>query len=230
MNKKGKLIVLDGIDGSGKATQTKLLAKRLIKEGKKVKTIDFPRYEKNFFGALIGECLSGIHGDFIGVNSHIASVLYAADRFESSKQVKGWLEQGYIVLADRYVSANQIHQGGKIENVKERKDFLEWLDTMEHKVFNIPRPDLVVYLDVPFEVSREWLKKKVLLRKKKYLKGNKDVAEDNLLHLKNSRESALSLAKQHKNWTKVTCCEGMVCMLPEQVHEQVYEKVSAIVK
>ncbi len=96
---------------------------------------------------------------------------------------------------------------------------------MEHTIFGIPRPDLVVYLDVPFEVSREWLKKKVALRKKKYLKGNKDVAEDNLLHLKLSRDSALSLAKTNKNWIKIICCQGMTCMLPEQVHEHVYESV-----
>lgn len=223
--KKGKLIVIDGIDGSGKATQVNLLKNHLLKEGVKVKTIDFPRYGENFFGTLLGECLAGRRGDFIGVDSHIASVLYAADRFESSKTIEKWLKQGYTVIADRYVSANQIHQGGKIENASDRKKFLAWLDTMEHGIFGIPRPDLVIYLDVPFEVSREWLKKKVLLRKKKYLKGNKDVAEDNLMHLKLSRDSALMLARTNKNWVKVTCCQGMVCMLPEQVAEHVYDFV-----
>jgi dTMP kinase len=226
-NKKqqGRLIVIDGIDGSGKATQVALLKKRLIKDKIKVKTIDFPRYGDNFFGSLIGECLSGALGDFIGVNSKIASVLYAADRFESSKKIKEWLEQGYCVIADRYVSANQIHQGGKIKDLKERKEFLKWLDIMEYKVFNIPRPDLVVYLDVPFEVSKQWLQNKVAQRKKGYLKGRKDVAEDNLLHLKNSRESALMLQKENKNWIRVECCDGMVCMLPDQVNDVVYESV-----
>ncbi len=223
--KKGKLIVIDGIDGSGKATQVALLKKRLQKEKVKVKTIDFPRYKTNFFGALIGECLSGAYGDFIGVHSRIASVLYAADRFEASKHIRAWLDQGYHVIADRYVSANQIHQGGKIHNIEERKEFLQWLDRMEHKILEIPRPDLVIYLDVPFEVSREWLQKKVAQRKKGYLKGRKDVAEDNLEHLKNSRNSALALEKEHKNWSRVTCCEGMVCMLPEQVGEHVFEIV-----
>ena len=92
---------------------------------------------------------------------------------------------------------------------------------MEYKVFKIPRPDLVIYLDVPFEVSREWLKQKVAQRQKKYLKGRKDVAEDNLLHLKKSRASALSLVKQNKNWVRIKCCQGMVCLAPEQVHERV---------
>lgn len=224
-NKKGKLIVIDGIDGSGKATQAALLRKRLQKAGVKIKTIDFPRYDSNFFGHLIGEYLSGKYGDFIEVAPRLASVLYAADRFESSKNIKKWLDEGYVVVADRYVSANQIHQGGKISDLGERKEFLKWLDTMEHKVFGIPRPDLVIYLDVPFEVSKEWLEQKVAQRKKKYLNGRRDVAEDNLIHLKNSRESALYLEKANKNWTRVTCCDGMVCMLPEAVGEEVYKIV-----
>jgi len=228
--KKGKLIVIDGIDGSGKATQVALLEKALKKDKVKVKTIDFPRYYDNFFGGLIGEYLSGKYGDFIQTDPRVASVLYAADRFESSKKIQKWIDDGFVVLADRYVSANQIHQGGKIEKTSERKKFLEWLDKMEYEVFGIPRPDLVIYLDVPFEVSKEWLKKKVTQRSKKYLKGKKDVAEDNLLHLQASRNSALYLEKNNKNWEKVTCCKGMVCMLPEEVHKQVLDLVKNKIK
>ena len=114
-NKTGKFIVIDGIDGSGKATQTKLLTNRLKNLGVKVKAIDFPRYYDNFFGKLLGEYLSGVYGDFTQVDPRVASVLYAADRFESSQQIKKWLATGYTVIADRYVSANQIHQGGVYE-------------------------------------------------------------------------------------------------------------------
>ncbi len=223
--KKGKLIVIDGIDGSGKATQVALLEKRLRKEKIKVKTIDFPRYQDNFFGKLIGEYLSGVYGDFIGMDPRVASIMYAADRFETSDIIRKWLDAGYVVVADRYVSANQIHQGGKISDSKERREFLKWLDVMEYSVFKIPRPDMVIYLDVPFEVSMGWLKKKVAQRKKTYLKGRKDVAEDNLLHLKTSRETALGLQKQNKDWEKVECCKGTVCMLPEGVHELVFALV-----
>ena len=228
--KKGKLIVVDGIDGSGKATQVKLLEKKLKEKNVKVKTIDFPRYYGNFFGKLIGEYLSGIYGDFTKIDPRVGSVLYAADRFESSAQIQKWIDHGFVVIADRYVSANQIHQGGKIADVKERKKFLEWLDVMEHSVFKIPRPDLVIYLDVPFEVSKIWLQKKVALRKKKYLKGRVDVAEDNLTYLKNSRESALILHKQKKNWEKIECCKGTVCMLPEEVHQHVFKIVKEKLK
>lgn len=220
--RKGKLIVIDGIDGSGKATQTAFLAKRLREEGLKVKTIDFPRYYDNFFGELIGQYLSGKFGDFTEVDPRIASVLYASDRFESSSAIKKWLDEGFIVVSDRYVSANQIHQGGKIKSISSRKKFLKWLDTMEYGIFKIPKPDLVIYLDVPFEVSKKWLENKVLKRSKKYLGKRKDVAEDNLMYLKNSRESALYLNKINKNWDKISCCKGNVCMFPEQVHEKVF--------
>ena len=106
--KKGKLIVLDGSDGSGKATQTRFLLARLKKEGYRVKTLDFPQYEKNFFGKLIGECLVGDYGDFVKIDPHIGSVLYAADRYESKPVIERWLKQGFVVVLDRYVSSNQI--------------------------------------------------------------------------------------------------------------------------
>lgn len=222
---KGKLIVIDGIDGSGKATQVKLLKNRLIREGYRVKSIDFPRYESNFFGSLIGEFLTGKYGDFVKMNSRAVSVLYAADRFESSSQIKKWIEEGSVVIADRYATANQIHQGGKIRNIKERKEFLKWLDKMEFGVFKIPKPDLVVYLDVPFETSRQRLLEKSAIDKKKYLKGGKDIVEENLRYLKDSRQSAILLARENKNWQMVECCKGKVCMNPEEVGEVVYKIV-----
>ncbi|MGM0482396.1 MAG: dTMP kinase [Patescibacteria group bacterium] len=223
MKRKGKLIVIDGIDGSGKATQADLLKKRLTKEGFKVKSIDFPRYYDNFFGAFIGECLSGEHGDFIKTNPRVVSVLYAADRFESLKDINKWLHEGFWVIADRYVSANQIHQGGKIKDPRKRKEFLDWLEKMEHQVFGLPYPDIVFYLDVPLEVSRSWLKNKEAQKNKRYLKGKKDVAETDIDYLKNSRNTALSLERRNDNWIKILCCPKGVVLSPEEVHRKVFE-------
>lgn len=227
---KGKLIVIDGIDGSGKATQVNLLKNRLKKEGYKVKSIDFPRYESNFFGKVIGEFLTGKYGDFVKMNSRAVSVLYAADRYESSTEIKKWLEDGFVVIIDRYASANQIHQGGKISNLKERREFMKWLDKMEYSIFKIPKPNLVIYLDVPLEVSLERLKEKTAKDKKKYLKGGKDMVEESILYLKNSRNSALLLAKENKNWIKIECCRGGVCMSPAEVSGKVYEIVKKKIK
>ena len=148
MAKQGKLIVIDGTDGSGKSTQIALLVNHLKKEGQKVQVVDFPEYYNNFFGKFIGHCLTEQYYNFVRVHPKIASVLYAADRFESKDKIENWLKKGYIVIADRYVSANQIHQGGKIANIKKRKAFIKWLDEMEYGVFKIPRPNVVFYLNL----------------------------------------------------------------------------------
>ena len=123
--KKGFFIVIDGTDGSGKATQTKLLAEKLKKSGRKVKTIDFPQYENNFFGKMVGRYLSGEFGKSSEVSPYLASILYAGDRFEEKETIEKWLNEGFVVIADRYASSNQIHQGGKISNSAKRKEFLD---------------------------------------------------------------------------------------------------------
>ncbi len=111
---KGKLIVIDGTDGSGKATQVALLKERLIKENHHIQSLDFPQYYNNFFGGMVGDALAGRLGDWAGTDPKIASVIYAADRFESSKQIQEWLDSGIHVILDRYVSSNQIHQGARL--------------------------------------------------------------------------------------------------------------------
>jgi len=228
--KQGKFIVIDGTDGSGKATQTALLEKRLKKEGYRVKKIDFPRYDKNFFGKLIGECLVGDYGDFISLDPHIASVLYAVDRFESSGEIKKWLTEGFIVLADRYVSSNQIHQGSKISDPAKRKQFLHWLDKMEYGVFNIPKPNLIIFLDVPISITQKLLKFKGQTEKKKYLKGKKDQAENDLTHLEKSRTNATSIVKKGNNWRKINCTEAGEIKSREQIHGLVFKEIKKVVK
>ncbi|HWB33907.1 MAG TPA: dTMP kinase [Candidatus Paceibacterota bacterium] len=219
LDKRGKLIVIDGSDGVGKATQTKLLIERLKKEKIPVETMSFPAYEENFFGKLIRESLDGLHGDFIGLDPHIASTLYAADRFESKAKIERWLAQGKIVVLDRYVSANQLHQGGKIRDDKKRKVFLEWLDIMEHKVFAIPRPDLVVYLHLPTELSLKLIDQR----------GKKDLAEKNVAYLTHAKESALKIIKNTNHWVKIDCSKKDTILPREVIHEKVYAATGNII-
>lgn len=227
--KKGRLIVIDGTDGSGKATQTKLLLSRLKKEGFTVKTLDFPQYQANFFGQFIGECLAGEHGDFVSVEPYIASTLYAADRFESKKKLEGWLRSGAVVVLDRYVSANQIHQGGKISDAKKRKKFLEWLEKMEYSVFGIPRPDAIVYLDVPTTTSQKLLAGKGQKEKKVYLKRRKtDVVENSTKYLSDSRQSALSLVKKLNNWIRIDCTKKGEMQSREAIAEMVWGNLKSV--
>lgn len=230
MKRKGRLIVIDGADGTGKATQVKNLLARLKREGYRAKSLDFPQYEKNFFGALIGQALTGAYGDFIALDPHIASVLYAADRFESKATIEKWLAQGFVVVLDRFVSANQIHQGGKIADAKERKQFLEWLEQMEFGVFGLPRPNLILYLDVPMEVSEKLLGEKTSFSKKKYSKGKKDLAESDAKHQRDARVSALKMIQKNNHWVKIPCAERGVLLSREVIAERIWQRVQTLKK
>jgi dTMP kinase len=225
MRKKGIFIVIDGIDGVGKATQTELLVRRLENEKIKVKKIDFPQYYNNVFGKLIGECLAGKHGAFLELDPKITSVLYAVDRFESKSQIERWLKEGYVVVADRFVSSNQIHQGGKIKNIKERKEFLEWLDIVEHKIFNVPRPDIIVYLSLPVAFSTLLLSQKSSKEKKQYLEGRDDLAENDIKHLVDSKKSAIDIIKKLNNWVRIDCARGGKILAREVINEHVYNSI-----
>jgi len=230
MAKRGKLIVIDGTDGSGKATQVKLLRMRLVKEGHTVKLLDFPEYYKNFFGKFIGHCLSEQYYNWVNIHPKIASIAYAADRWESSKKIQEWLNKGYIVLANRYASANQIHQGGKIPNAKKRESFIKWLNEMEYEVFKIPRPDMVFYLRVPMNVILKLIKERNKKTSRAYTGKRKDIVEGNIPYLTNSNKAALWLSKTQKGWIKIECVKHGVMDARGNIHQEIYEKVKKIIK
>jgi len=228
---KGKLIVIDGTDGSGKATQVSYLNEHLKKEGYKVKIVDFPEYYKNFFGKFIGHCLSEQYYNFLNVHPKIVSIIFAADRWESSREMREWLEKGYIVIANRYVSANQIHQGGKVKSSKKRADFIKWLNQMEYEVFGLPRPDITLYLSLPIKIVLELLEKRNSSKmKREYLKKKKDVHESDVNFLINSRKSALKLEKEVPNFIKIECSQKGKILSREDVHDMVYKEVKKILK
>jgi len=137
---EGKFIVLDGTDGCGKATQTKLLVDRLRKEGNSVFMLDFPQYGERS-AALVEDYLNGKFGSAEEVGPYRASIFYACDRFAASREARSKIENGEICISNRYVSANMGHQSGKIANLEERDKFLAWLENLEYRIFGIPRPD-----------------------------------------------------------------------------------------
>lgn len=221
----GKLIVIDGGDGAGKATQTKLLVERLVAEGHQVETMDFPRYENNTFGKLIRRCLDGHHGDFIGTDARIASPLYALDRYESSSELRGWLDAGKVVILDRYVSSNMMHQGAKMRDEAELMEFLEWLDHIEHGVLSIPRPHKIIYLDVPHHV-RSILKARAAKEGKHG--GRLDQAEKDQAHQIAAEAQARAIVSRLNDWEAVACCEGVELRPIEDIHEDIYRVVSQV--
>lgn len=216
---QGKLIVIDGTDGSGKATQTKKLLERLITEGFLAETMDFPQYKNNFFGRLIRRFLDGEFGKPTDISPYLASVLYACDRNESSDKIKRWLSEGKIVVLDRYASASQIHQGSKIKDDAEREEFLKWLDEMEFGTFGIPRPDIIIYLDVATGTARELIMNR----------GIGDNAENDINHQAASREQSLRLVASSNNWKRISCEEDGKLLPVEAIHEKIWEIVKAMI-
>lgn len=225
---KGLFIVLDGNDGSGKATQAKLLRDYFASKGISCEKVDFPAYEENFFGGFIGECLAGQHGDFVNMDPKIASVLYAADRFESSVRIRQLLNAGTMVIADRYASSNQIHQGGKIADPAERESFLRWLERMEYEVFGIPRPNAVLYLRVPLAASLALLQEKRAVKSNVLKEGEKDTVESDTAYLENSVETAEWLLGNQKNWMGIDCMKGDELRTREEIHADVVHAVEGM--
>jgi len=219
---KGKLIIIEGIDGSGKATQTKKLVERLRQEGKQVETFSFPRHGQEFFGKLVDRYLNNEFGDAAELDPHIASVFYACDRWEAKDMILGWLGSGKTVVLDRYATSNMGHQLSKIKNTKEKEEFLAWLDKMEFEVFKIPRPDKVIYIRVAVEKVIELIKKRA---QKEYIDGRKDGLESNRKHLETTAETYQWICQKYNYWEKVECMKNRELLTVEEIHEKIWEKI-----
>lgn len=228
MNKK-KLIVIEGTDGSGKKTQTDYLKKRLEKEGFRVEKRDYPNY-KNFFGIWIGRFLSDPKYGWVNISPIIASVFYAANRWLDKEDLKKIIQHNDMVIFDRYVSANQIHQGGKIKDIAERKEFLKTLDMLEYEVFGIPKPQIVFFLDLPVALSEQLLKKRDQKTSREYLGGKADVHETNTEFKKNSYETAVWLSETQPGWIRINCVKDNEIRSEEDIHEEIYTKLMDFLK
>lgn len=222
----GKLIVIEGIDGSGKGTQAKLLASRLTRGGFKTAAISFPQYGKKSAG-LIEEYLNGIYGD---VNPYAASLFYAVDRFDASIKIKKLLAEGQIVVLDRYVDSNAGHQGAKISDLNERGRFLEWLYETEYKILGVPQPDIIVILKIEPKTAQSNVGKKDA---RGYLEAGKthDILEADIAHLENAQDSYLWLAERHpETHIVVECMAAGELMLPEKIHEKIWSVIAPVLK
>lgn len=226
-NMFGKLIVIEGTDGSGKGTQLELLKKRLDAEGVSNVNFSFPQYGKKSAGP-VEEYLNGKYGEPNELNPYAASIFYAMDRFDLSREIRDALKEKLVIL-DRYVDSNAGHQGGKISNPEEREKFVEWLYDLEFRILGVPRPDLVVILHVPAEIGQQLVAKKVA---RSYLeKGTHDKHEGNLEHLKNAEASYLWLAEQHPQDHKIIeCVEDGKILAPEVIHQKVYNLIAPLLK
>lgn len=218
----GKLIVIEGTDGSGKSTQFSLLCRRMEAEGRAFRRIVFPRYQEES-SALIRLYLGGAFGDRPGdVNAYAASSFYAVDRFASYRQDWGtYYEAGGLVLSDRYTTSNAVHQGSKVPH-EERADFFRWLYEYEYRRLGLPRPDLVCYLDMPTGLSVS------LLRSREEVTHTQaDIHERDSAYLAQCRTCAQEAA-QVLGWQKIPCARDGALRSIEDIHSDIWSAVQQV--
>jgi dTMP kinase len=213
-----RTISIEGSDGAGKETQTNLLVSHFERQGKKVGRVSFPRYNQTLGGTLLYEVMKGERSDnyaFSKVAPKIASKLYAMDREESLPFLNNLISNNDVVVFDRYVESNLLHQGGKFDSTEERTAFAEWLVKLEYDDIKLPKPDEVVYLSLPFWLSR----KRAELRS--VSGGSKlDAVEKDLDYVKRGHDSGIFYA-EHFNWHVVEGLKDKRELTPEEIHQQV---------
>ena len=220
----GKLIVFEGTDGTGKSTQFALLTKRLQNENVSFRRLQFPQYLEPS-SALIRMYLNGEFGENPNdVNAYAASTFYAVDRFASYQRVwKNDYASGGLILSDRYTTSNAVHQGGKLEG-KAREEFFSWLYDLEFTRMGLPKPDLVLWLDMPVEIAE------TLMRKRESDTGTKaDIHEQDEAYLRACRENAKKGAERG-SWQRIGCSKDGAMRTVAAIHEEIYRRETELLK
>ena len=220
----GKLIVIEGTDGSGKSTQFRLLTQRLENENITFQKLVFPQYAEPS-SALIRMYLGGEFGSKpTDVNAYAASTFYAVDRYASYKKVWGnWYENGGLVVSDRYTTSNAVHQASK-EPAERQHAFLKWLYELEYDRLGLPRPDLTIYLDVPTDFTEQLMR-----RREADTNTTADIHEQDLEYLSTCRRTGKAAAEYY-GWTVIRCVKDGAMRSIEDIHEEIYRHVAAILE
>ena len=215
----GKLIVIEGTDGSGKSTQFKLLTERLEREGRQFQKLVFPQYAEPS-SALIRMYLGGEFGTKPSdVNAYAASAFYAVDRYASYKKVWGeYYENGGLIVSDRYTTSNAVHQASK-ESPETRSEFLKWLYEFEYDRLGLPRPDLTIYLDVPTDFTE-----KLMRHREADTNTKADIHEQDLTYLATCRRTGKAAAEFY-GWNVIECVKDGAMRSIEDIHDEIYRLV-----
>lgn len=223
----GKLFVIEGTDGSGKQTQLEKLVEKLKENNYEFKTVTFPNYDSPS-SSLVKMYLSGEFGDNPkDVNAYVASTFYAVDRYATyKKDLESFYESGGIILADRYTTANMVHQAGKISDLKEREKFLNWLFDLEFRIFGLPKPTKVFFLNMPPKKSEELIKDR--MNKFSHQKA-KDIHEKDPKHIEESYLAACSLINKY-SWYEVKCVKDNKIRSIDDIHNEIYNEVLLHIK
>lgn len=203
-----KLFVIEGVDGSGKSTQLKLLSEYITRKGFICEFLHFPRTDAPYFGELIARFLRGEFGSLNEVDPYLVALLYAGDRKDASEKIKEWLGKRKIVLLDRYTYSNIAYQCAKIDDQVAQDKLIKWILTLEFDHFAIPRPDLNLFLDVPFSFTEKKLLSSRSGDDRNYLNGTRDIHEQSLNFQKKVRDMYLKVARTDNRLAVVNCCNS----------------------
>jgi dTMP kinase len=202
-----KFVVIEGIDGSGKSTQIGLLRKHLELKKISYRYLHFPRTDSPFFGELISMFLRGDLGELQNVNPYLIALIYAGDRHDAKDLINGWLKEGHLVIVDRYVSSNIAFQCAKIRKSEEQAKLKHWILNFEYEYYKIPRPDVELFLDVPFSFTEKKLKIARKGNDRNYLNGQADIHEQNLEFQKDVRKIYLELTEEISGFCRIDCSD-----------------------
>ncbi len=222
-------IVLEGLDGAGKSTQFKLLRDMYAQRGIECEYLHFPRFDAPVYGDLIARFLRGDLGSLEQVNPYLVALLYAGDRADAAKQINAWLAEGKIVIVDRYVYSNIGYQCAKITDRDKRKELMEWILDVEYSHFAIPRPDISLFLDVPFAFTKARLSEEREGDDRSYLNGAADIHESSLSLQESVRAVYLEAAECDEGLDIINCStqEGSMAQ-PQLIFERICKRIKQL--
>lgn len=224
-----KFIVIEGLDGSGKSTQIDLVENYLKEQNIKSKFLHFPRPDAPFFGEMISRFLRGELGDIDSVDPYVVAMLYAGDRNDAGDMIRGWINDGYAVIADRYLYSNIGFQCAKLKSHEEKDKLAKWIKKLEYEYHGIPVPDLNLFLKVPYEFTKNSLRKRREGADRDYLKGNDDIHEADLDFQQEVRNIYLWQVQENTDFDEIDCSGQDNQMLePSLIFEKIKTRINDI--
>lgn len=218
----GLIIAIEGIDGSGKNTQSNKLLAEFLRTGARATKISFPQYATNFFGKEVGSYLNGEFGSLSEVHPKLSAMLYAGDRFESKSEILSKSSEDAILICDRYVHSNVAHQIAKVSE-QDQSEFRNWIETLEYEIYGIPKPDLVIFLNVPPSTSSNLVLKKSA---RDYTSKKKDIHEADDIYLSKVYELFKNEASINKSWVSIDCFTSGKLLDEDEIFEKIKLELS----